>query len=61
MFITLNDCTVLYSGIDIAMNKQKSLGHFENYDDAVQARIKAEKEMFGNFRYKGSEPIAELS
>ena len=42
-------------------NKQKSLGHFENYDDAVQARIKAEKEMFGNFRYKGSEPIAELS
>lgn len=43
------------------MNKQKSLGHFENYDDAVQARIKAEKEMFGNFRYKGSEPIAELS
>ena len=25
MFITLNDCTVLYSGIDIAMNKQGML------------------------------------
>lgn len=43
------------------MNKQKSLGHFENYDEAVQARIKAEKEMFGSFRYKGSDSIAELS
>ena len=43
------------------MNRQKSLGHYENYDDAVNARIEAEKKYFKEFRYIGGGEIAELS
>lgn len=38
-YITIND-------------KQKSLGHYDSYEDAVQARIKAEKDIFKDFRYQ---------
>ncbi len=31
--------------------KQISLGHFENIEDAIQARAKAEDEYFGEFKY----------
>ena len=37
-YITVND-------------KQISLGHYDSFDDAVNARIKAEKELFKDFRY----------
>lgn len=35
------------------MNRQKSLGHYDKFEDAVQARINAEKEYFKEFRYEG--------
>ena len=34
--------------------KKKVLGHFENLEDAVKARKKAEKELFGYFSFDAS-------
>ena len=34
-------------------NRQKSLGYFEDKDDAIEARLKAEKVYFGEYAYKG--------
>lgn len=43
-------------------NKQKSLGHFSTFEEAVEIRVKAEKEIFKNFRYtERSDSLAELS
>ena len=43
-------------------NKQKSLGHFSTFEKAVEIRVKAEKEIFKNFRYtERSDSLAELS
>lgn len=33
-------------------NRQKSLGHFNTFEEATEIRLKAEMELFGNFRYK---------
>lgn len=30
-------------------NKTKLIGRFDNYNDAIQARLKAEKEYYGEF------------
>lgn len=34
--------------------EKKALGHFENFEDAVKARKKAEKELFGDFSFDAS-------
>lgn len=42
-------------------NKQKSLGHYDTYKEAVQARVQAEKVIFKEFRYKEGDFYSELS